>query len=815
MANTRITQGVIKPNEDYDVRHINATGIITAQNISIGGTLTYNDVTNVDSIGVITARSGILIGAGQSIGPVSGIITYYGDGSQLSGIDATQLKGPAGNVVIQGYGTGAVHTGFSTMQNLRVTGIATFGTSSTVINGDQNIINVGTALTLGHSQGVQFHTQNLHADGFEINNINASGIITASEFRGSGAGLSGMPVAIGTALGAAGSNLDAFFYVNKVLPVTSTVTVDPPSSSDRAYTHYTDIQVSDSADLIIAEGDDLIPDVLGLANNGTFGGGSSAGRLRVNLITDKDASGAPTVSNGLIIAGLTTTSDIKVGTGATLNVYGGATFSGIVTASSFSGSAANLTNIPAGQLTGTIADARISASSVTQHVASFDDNDITNDISVLALKVSALENSTASNTNSTFVDTYQDTAGITALTNVARTTGEFLASVYSLTTSYDLNVAGTHGQPQLIGLNTRNAYNNSYSWTNDQVRSTDPGAPSTYGLTVTDFAFDLSGDFTHYVWWRSDTSGSISVGSYPSAGAVIFPVTTITSGTAPTLNGSSIFTINSTTRAALQQNQSGAGAFYTMDNSVNNVLQNTFSSAAYSALNIASIPNSNINQNSAVTRDYSANANAYGYHVSSYHNGNGGNGADGSPHGIKFEYTRATNTMIMGYVKNASGDFKNDTKITVPNMPTTGRVICFAGNASSNTSYFSLRNSAGVNGSGSYLESGNNATGSYQSVTINAAATTSKMGVVITYTDHVGTATLNTDLKVFLSADNGTNYTQVTLVAQPNFATGIKMAKANDVTISNTGTQLKYKVEFANQASGSKETRVNGVSLQY
>ena len=113
MANTRITQGVIKPNEDYDVRHINATGIITAQNISIGGTLTYNDVTNVDSIGVITARSGILIGAGQSIGPVSGIITYYGDGSKLSGIDATQLKGPAGNVVIQGYGTGAVPVSYT------------------------------------------------------------------------------------------------------------------------------------------------------------------------------------------------------------------------------------------------------------------------------------------------------------------------------------------------------------------------------------------------------------------------------------------------------------------------------------------------------------------------------------------------------------------------------------------------------------------------------------------------------------------------------------------------------------------------------
>ena len=49
------------------------------------------------------------------------------------------------------------------------------------------------------------------------------------------------------------------------------------------------------------------------------------------------ANGAPTVSNGLVISGVTTTSDIKVGTGATLNVYGGAIYSGIVTATSFSG----------------------------------------------------------------------------------------------------------------------------------------------------------------------------------------------------------------------------------------------------------------------------------------------------------------------------------------------------------------------------------------------------------------------------------------------------------------------------------------------
>ena len=65
--------------------------------------------------------------------------------------------------------------------------------------------------------------------------------------------------------------------------------------------------------------------------------------MRVNTITNTAANGAPTVSNGLIISGLTTTSDIKVGTGATLNVYGGSTFSGIVTAASFSGNGSGLT----------------------------------------------------------------------------------------------------------------------------------------------------------------------------------------------------------------------------------------------------------------------------------------------------------------------------------------------------------------------------------------------------------------------------------------------------------------------------------------
>ena len=59
------------------------TGILTvSSNVSIAGTLTYEDVTHIDSIGVITARSGVV---------VTGTCTatsFSGDGSALTGIEA-------------------------------------------------------------------------------------------------------------------------------------------------------------------------------------------------------------------------------------------------------------------------------------------------------------------------------------------------------------------------------------------------------------------------------------------------------------------------------------------------------------------------------------------------------------------------------------------------------------------------------------------------------------------------------------------------------------------------------------------------------
>ena len=107
-----------------------------------------------------------------------------------------------------------------------------------------------------------------------------------------------------------------------------------------------------------------------------------------------------------------------------------------------------------------------------------------------------------------------------------------------------------------------------------------------------------------------------------------------------------------------------------------------------------------------------------------------------------------------------------------------------------------------------------NATGSFEGVAITAPTATTSMGAVITYQDAgSGTNTLNTDIIMKLSADNGSNYSTATLTALPDFSSGIKMAKVNDLTVTS-GTSLKYKIEFANQGA-SKLARIRGVSLQY
>ena len=195
--------------------------------------------------------------------------------------------------------------------------------------------------TTGISSASNFKTgsSNLHSSGLSAasidvgNNIKLgnAGVITATSFVGDGSDLTNLPAGLGTALSAtATSPLNKMYYTNQVLGVPSSITVDVPTSASKAYTQYADIKVESSADLIIAEGDDLIPDVLGLADFGTFGGGASAGRIRVNSISNAANDGSPTVQKGLVVTGVTTSTTFS-GSGASLtNLNGSNIASGTV-----------------------------------------------------------------------------------------------------------------------------------------------------------------------------------------------------------------------------------------------------------------------------------------------------------------------------------------------------------------------------------------------------------------------------------------------------------------------------------------------------
>ena len=126
-----------------------ATGTFTG-NVSIGGTLTYEDVTNVDSVGIITAQTGLRIGTGGTVGPASGgIVTYFGDGSQLTGLpqSGVGIKTAGGTVGFgatffdfRGTGVGEVTTPFSGITTVNITGGGGGGSISTEAASPSNAV---------------------------------------------------------------------------------------------------------------------------------------------------------------------------------------------------------------------------------------------------------------------------------------------------------------------------------------------------------------------------------------------------------------------------------------------------------------------------------------------------------------------------------------------------------------------------------------------------------------------------------------------------------------------------------------------------
>jgi len=102
----RTGNAVLTSADDITVQNITGVAATFTGNVSIAGTLTYEDVTNIDSVGLITARSGAIIN------------------------------------------TGTATTALIVNGDARITGILTVGSSSVTIDGDNNEIKVGTGVTI-------------------------------------------------------------------------------------------------------------------------------------------------------------------------------------------------------------------------------------------------------------------------------------------------------------------------------------------------------------------------------------------------------------------------------------------------------------------------------------------------------------------------------------------------------------------------------------------------------------------------------------------------------------------------------------------
>ena len=178
-----------------------------------------------------------------------------------------------------------------------------------VIKADENSVGFGTQVAGNHA----------NADSSLI----SAGIITATAFYGDGSNLEGVASAgLGTAVDdtkdSIGQNI---YFTNAELSINENTTVNAPDTSSIAYTQYQQVTVESGSELIIADGDSFIPDVLGIGTAlqaSTAGAGNGLfGTVYADNIENVAGRGGPHFPLGITVAGVSTLSG-NVSIGGTL-----------------------------------------------------------------------------------------------------------------------------------------------------------------------------------------------------------------------------------------------------------------------------------------------------------------------------------------------------------------------------------------------------------------------------------------------------------------------------------------------------------------
>jgi len=432
---------------------------------------------------------------------------------------------------------------------------------------------------------------------------------------------------------------------------------------------------------------------------------------------------------------------------------------------------ARIADLSASKLTGSIADARIPASAVSQHATSFDDNKIVNDISTLAIRQASNENKGAYNTNSMYVDVFQDGSGIASHTTSARNSSEYVDTTISSISNQTARADNT----DIVLLQARGLSNGATSFSDTATNS--PGATS----------FDVDGN--------AQASNEQSL----SGSDVSFKV----DGNGDSIDNNSN-SPSSTAFSGLGSETNICIQFWFYKKSGTDYLSDSILDVGQEIqFEFDSSDKINVYYRNVTVRETTATSYNAWHHIAWQKQGgtarlyiDGVQVDQGAPSGGITSGSLTDNFMRWGRHRSASNRFFDGyldmLRISAQNVFPNG--TAFTPDSYGSTSF--------------------SATGNFISNAITAPSSTSKMGAIITYENANGVNALNSDIVLQLSANNGSNFTTATLTAMPDFATGIKMAKVNDLSVT-AGTQLKYKISFANQSSGSKEARIRGVSLQY
>ena len=140
-------------------------------NLTVSGVLTYEDVTNVDSIGLITARNGVVVGSGITLSKdgdifATGIVTatsFVGSGAELTGVASTE------NI--------RTNTNAAFLQNISVVGTSTV--TGNIVPSSDSATDIGT-------NSVRFqnaYVDTYYGDGSNLTGIDASTLKSGSDIK--------------------------------------------------------------------------------------------------------------------------------------------------------------------------------------------------------------------------------------------------------------------------------------------------------------------------------------------------------------------------------------------------------------------------------------------------------------------------------------------------------------------------------------------------------------------------------------------------------------------------------------------------------